>query len=287
MILAFRYLPGTGSANSEIFMVKLDANGDSLQTRTFGTGGENFDSPDDFIQTESGDFYITGYTKIQDVDTTNILLAKVDNDGNKVWTELYDVNMEKDYGHGIVFANSSEDELLIAGKCNGATNMGHSYLMKSDSSGNLVWEKEITDFAESYAVQILRIDKSLYMGGTIENGSVSSKMFLMKLMDNGRGSVSVRNFDQINDQLDVTIFPNPAKGSFMINIVSVQRQRISINMADISGRLIKEIYNGFLEKGDNSFAIDSKILNPGVYFCKIRGSEDQRDEIVKPVIIME
>lgn len=69
---------------------------------------------------------------------------------------------------------------------------------------------------------------------------------------------------------DITLYPNPAVSSVEIKFYSPVSRNIQLNIYDLSGNLINNIYSGLVNKGDNLFTwnIDNN-LSGGVYFYQI------------------
>lgn len=83
---------------------------------------------------------------------------------------------------------------------------------------------------------------------------------------------------QTHDQL--SIFPNPATDIVNIAFKTNKAEYITINIFDISGKLVAEIYKGmYYPDNQNEWRAE---LSPGKYFCSILNG---RKLITKPLII--
>lgn len=74
----------------------------------------------------------------------------------------------------------------------------------------------------------------------------------------------------INDNVlpiyHLKIFPNPAKESIVIDFQSLKKEQISISLKDINGKIVKEIYSGDIEKGNNLILLSLSEFSNGYYF---------------------
>ncbi|MBU1921396.1 hypothetical protein KKG66_11155, partial [bacterium] len=72
--------------NPDVWVVKTNGVGDSLWSWRFDGGGE--DHCDGVIQANNGDYVIAGRTQISEYDT-DLLLVKMDTDGDSIWSRTY------------------------------------------------------------------------------------------------------------------------------------------------------------------------------------------------------
>jgi len=81
----------------------------------------------------------------------------------------------------------------------------------------------------------------------------------------------------INDNVlpiyQLKVFPNPAKESIVIDFQSLKKEQITINLKDINGKLIKEVYSGDIEKGNNHILLSLTEFSNGLYFLDMNFSD--------------
>jgi len=65
------------------------------------------------------------------------------------------------------------------------------------------------------------------------------------------------------------IYPNPAKGRFNIKFNSPDERKVSVKVYDVTGRLVKSIYDGKSKAGMNEFSIRQGELSAGIYFTSV------------------
>ena len=78
---------------------------------------------------------------------------------------------------------------------------------------------------------------------------------------------------------DITVAPNPVTNLVTINFNVEKCSELEVNLYDVKGIKIKEIYNGFVEEGLFTKTIEVKNLSKGIYFLKI-------NNIIKKIIIL-
>lgn len=81
----------------------------------------------------------------------------------------------------------------------------------------------------------------------------------------------------INDNVlpiyQLKVFPNPAKESIVIDFQSLEKEQITINLKDINGKFIKEVYSGDIEKGNNHILLSLTEFSNGLYFLDMNFSD--------------
>lgn len=100
-----------GYGNADGYVVKTDANGTVVWTKTYG--GRYDDEFKSIVQTSDGGFALTGYTKsYNDVDSGDVWVFKLDIMGDSVWCKFYGGNRE-DFGKSVTQLQNSN--IVIAG----------------------------------------------------------------------------------------------------------------------------------------------------------------------------
>jgi hypothetical protein len=76
-------------------------------------------------------------------------------------------------------------------------------------------------------------------------------------------------------------FPNPARGSVTVRFSLSERERVSLRVYDVEGRLVKTLLDGFCEAGLHDIGWDAGSFNgrpvaPGLYFCRLQTDVSRR-----------
>jgi len=124
-----------GAGAHDVYLVKTDANGDSLWTRTYG--GAAMDWGNWVEETSDGGYIIAGFTMSFGGGAFDVYLVKTDAVGDTVWTRAYG-GMAPDYGDCV--QETSDGNYIVAGITSSFGAGGEDvYLLKTDASGDTLW----------------------------------------------------------------------------------------------------------------------------------------------------
>lgn len=77
----------------------------------------------------------------------------------------------------------------------------------------------------------------------------------------------------INDNVlpiyHLKVFPNPAKESIIIDFQSIKKEQVTINLKDINGKVVKQVYSGNIKKGFNHILLSLNEFSNGFYFLEM------------------
>ena len=102
------------------------------------------------------------------------------------------------------------------------------------------------------------------------------------------------NFDPVNTNYDyvlgsnlavenmistfsgASVYPNPAAQSATVFVNMAQSGNIRISLLDITGKLVKVVYNGTQAKGSQSVNVDLGSVNAGLYLINVASGDNQK-----------
>ena len=240
----------TNRLNANDFEVtKIDPNGNLVWEIT--VTGFNFFNPVrilPIVESEEGGFVIAAYSNEE------IYLVKISAGGNLLWNKVI-VNEPGISKNAIDLVETQDHGLAILSDYSASGPIGGPYLIKADSSGNFLWEIELSDSLSSPRALIETIDGGFAIAGTGFNNQFPAVHL----------PTCVLKLDHLGTELwQQTIYPNAGYGPTSLFTV----------LSDFNtGRSIIEKPNGDLftyaivyegDQNGNNEALGWGIANPGL-----------------------
>ena len=220
---------GLNKGGFDIFIIKLDKDGETLWSKTFG--GSSGERCTHISTTTNDDIVITGYTQSNDSNFSglnrgmwDVFVMKLDNEGEILMSKTFG-GTSNEYGNS--FTTSSSNELLITG-----TNQSND----GDFMG---------------------------MNQGIQN------IFVMKLDSNGNlnPSTSVTDYTSITPSLLVT--PNPISTSSTVVFSTGTPTTVRIELLNTLGESVSVLHDGFMESGEHRVPLGVSSVSSGVYYVRM------------------
>jgi uncharacterized delta-60 repeat protein len=172
-----------GAGRSDVYIIKLDVNGNKLWQKTFGGSGN--DGAYSIQQTKDGGYIIAGYTESFGKGESDVYVIKLDANGNKVWEKTFGGRYD-DGAYSI--QQTTDGGYIIAGWTSsfGAGN-SHVYVIKLNADGGEEWEKIYggNDYDEAYSIQQTSDGGCIVAGVTSSFGAGQYDFYVIKLNENG------------------------------------------------------------------------------------------------------
>ncbi|MCA2005290.1 MAG: T9SS type A sorting domain-containing protein [Ignavibacterium sp.] len=177
--VASGYTKSYGSGGNDVYLIKVDANGNQLWDRVFG--GTSDEEAYSMVATNDGGFLIAGATSSFGAGSRDIWLIKTDGLGNQQWTKTIG-GLSSDGARSI--NKTSDGGYIITGWTfsYGPGAIGNVWLVKTDSLGNMQWNKFFggTDVDRGFSVQQATDGGYILTGYTASSGAGLDDMLLIK-----------------------------------------------------------------------------------------------------------
>ena len=178
--------------NGDCYLVKINSNGDTVWTRTYG--GAGYDEGYVGSETADGGYIIAGYTDSYGVGG-DMYIIKTDASGDSLWTRYYGrdewdfaADIKEIVGVGYVVAGMTESF---------GPSLDDAYLLKLNQDGDTIWTKtygraNCVDWALS--VELLSDGGYILAGWTVPYTYVNSNAYFIRTDING-DTVWTRTYD--------------------------------------------------------------------------------------------
>lgn len=166
------------NGNSDSFLMKLDQNGNILWQKTYG--GSNFDNAMNVLETNDGGYILGGTSNSIDGDVllnngdNDFWLLKINNLGTILWQRNFGGNGYDSLNNLI---KTSDGGYIMTGETYSTNlpsyhNAGDVLVIKTDSLGNLIWQKCFGGSNWDYGSKVIETsDGNLLIGGSTRSSN--------------------------------------------------------------------------------------------------------------------
>lgn len=249
----------------EILLVRIDAQGDTLWTRRWGTTA--FDRPYEIVPTPDGGFIVAA-TKSYNSDKG--ILLKLVAAGNEEWMQTYN-DYDQDEIHSA--KPTLDGGYIIAGehKISSDPTRINFWVMKTDQQGNKIQSFELAEESDFYINRgrsVLQCADGSYIavGQTITDG------LIVKFSPNF-GALGIGD-DFNSHPADLVLnkpFPNPFSNSTKISWKTKSFGHAVIKIFDFMGREARVLADEDQQPGEHQVIFDATGLTAGMYFFSASG----------------
>ncbi|MGB3340756.1 MAG: hypothetical protein WBB37_04665 [bacterium] len=169
-----------GSGSADVYLVRTDALGDTLWTRTYG--GDEYDYSYSLCKTPDNGFVLAG-TSSSFGQGDEVYIIKTDSLGNQLWAKTYGGSLSD----GAYAVRETYDEgYIIAGFSSSFGNSG-AYVVRIDSLGDSLWTRLYGGAMSDLASHVELFDDTSYIiaGYTESFGAAYGDFLIVKFNDNG------------------------------------------------------------------------------------------------------
>jgi hypothetical protein len=181
------YTDGQIGSRPRIYLIKTDANGNSLWNHTFGTGNGHYVAYS-VVQTNDGGYALAGDNSTWiggSLITRHCYFVKVDAEGSYDWGNEYgETSVARTYS----VVQTYDSGFVLAGqKAASVTGTQDCYVVRTDASGAVIWENTYGGELEDIMRSILPTDDGGYAlaGQTRSFGAGNWDFWLVKTDENG------------------------------------------------------------------------------------------------------
>jgi len=221
--------------NEDVWLIKTDANGDSLWSRTFG--GSKNDRGWSVQQTTDGGYIIAGDTRSNEYNDYDIWLIKTDANGDSLWSRTFGGSA---FDFSFSVRQTTDGGYILAGRTK-SFGSGHYdiWLIKTDKDGSSEWSKTHGGSESDGSVEVQQTTDGGYIliGWTYSFGiSGTRDVWLIKTNENG-SSEWTKTFSRSSQDIGLSV-KQTTDGGYII----VGKTQIDFHTTD--AWLIKTDANG-------------------------------------------
>jgi hypothetical protein len=106
-----------------------------------------------------------------------------------------------------------------------------------------------------------------WMAGMYGNSSKQWSQWIAKI----KGTTNIGVPEIATDDVDMKVYPNPVYSDCSIKFSIKERMNLSVNIIDMQGKVVKDLYSGIADAGESVFSFNKANLSAGTYFVRIMG----------------
>lgn len=261
----------TGSSIGGYLTIKYEPTGSYVWIKTYDVG---IGAAQGVAVDQTGNIYSTGF--VGDGSNWDCLIIKCDSDGDTIWTRKYH-NPQDLTTRAYDIAVDSFGNIYIAGVLEDVPSTSHDYLIiKYTPDGDTIWTTTYNSpYNNNDIAYGITVDDSgyIYVSGASMNSANNYDYLTIKYYDN----TYAVNENAVNNSIIkpmLFLFPNPTFNQVAIHYNLRKESNVTIKIYDVSGKMIKAIYNGNQKAGVytkywNGMITENTKAPCGVYFCQL------------------
>ena len=281
-LIAGKMYPYPGTGHSDVCLIKADANGDTIWTKTYG--GDEDEVGFSVHQTVDGGYIAAGLTESFGAGNYDVYLVKTDNIGDTLWTRTFG-GISDDSGWGV--DQTTDGGYIVVGKTrSNAWGYNDVYLVRTDSSGDTLWTTLIGGWNNDEGESVQQTTD----GGFIVCGSSDSfeptshsEVYLVRLSAEGN-VVEGFGSEQPYEFRLYPAHPNPFNGRTVVSYQLSADSHVNLTIYDITGREVAKLIDSYEVRGLYEVVFDAKDLTSGVYLMRLDAGGTQTGN-VKVVLV--
>ncbi len=159
---------------TDVYLIKTNSTGITEWERTYGGAGNDWGKC--VIQTLDGGYAISGWTTSYS-SSAQAYIVRTSADGTVLWENHFGNGTS--YSYGLV--EMLDGGFVLSGHTNGmGGGLMDLYAVRTDSSGDRIWERAYGGGADDYGYSVFRVDGGLVFGGATSSfDSTYSKIYLV------------------------------------------------------------------------------------------------------------
>lgn len=256
-----------GNGGSDVYLIRTNATGGTLWTRTFGGGNLEFGWC--VQQTRDGGFIIGGWTYSFGAGSADVYLINTDPAGMPLWERTFGGSL---FDRSLSVQQTNDGGYIVVGETYSfGSGRSDVYLIKVNAGGETFWTRTFggSDFDGGFSVRQTVDGGYVIAGCTRSFGFGQDDVYLIKTNVSGVVSTppdvpTLRSFVLENN------YPNPFNPSTTIGFEIPVSVFVSLKVYNVLGQDIAGLVNEVKQAGKHEVTWNASGQASGVYYCRLQ-----------------
>ena len=253
---------------SDTKIIKFSPDGDTLWTKEYPYVGDIVVTTN-LIVDSNNNIIFTGYG-LGD-DSWDYFTYKLTSSGGGLWMQKFNSDEQlDDYASDLVV--DKEDNIYVTGGTHNSISIGYCYTVKYSSEGELKWKYKFDaphSKFENGSEVFVDDSNNVFVGGDVADSTNGYNFLAFKIKQDLSAGIKNINNDIPSAFSLSQNYPNPFNPSTRIEFSIPESDNIKIEIFDVLGRFISELYNGDLGAGNYSIDFNASKLSSGIYYYRL------------------
>ena len=258
------YTSSYGQGGGDFWLMRTDANGDSLWSRAYGTTG--YDVCYALQEMSDGGYLLAGYTALA-AGNEDFLVVRTSSNGDALWNRKFGGPASDEC---VAITQTSDGGCILAGHTGVFTQNPAFMLVRLNSVGDSLWSlvrgSAATDL--DCAVQQTPDGGFVFAASAPSADSTGFDFSLTKFAP----ELTTGNLQAPRDYGVLSSYPNPFNGSTTLHFSLPRAMPVSLRAFDVLGRQVSTIAQGNFTAGSHDVRWDCSNCASGVYVVSLSGN---------------
>ncbi|HVA99076.1 MAG TPA: T9SS type A sorting domain-containing protein [Bacteroidia bacterium] len=190
-----------GKGNEDVYLIKTNATGDTLWTKTYGGSGQ--DEGRSVWQNTDGGYFITGFTNSFGAGGLDAYLIRTNSLGDTLWTKTVGDTLDQALYSG---QQTSDGSFISVGYTNTHLNGKDIYIIRSNNNGDTLWTTTRGGTSDDVGYSIIQTpDGNFACFGYTESFGQGMKDYVFYKVASGNYFLNSRTYGGIYDDIGYCI----------------------------------------------------------------------------------
>ncbi len=257
----------TQSSSWASYLIRTDSLGNTVWSNIY-TGPWQSECYD--VQaTPDGGFIMTGTESSFQTDT-DLMLTKLDGNGNVIWEKIYGTEDAED---GRSIKQLPDGGFIVAGMSSHGAGSYDVYVVRTNAAGDSLWARTIGGGGDDRGYGVIALPGGGYAvsGWAWSYGLGQGDVYLVKLTESITGNVEINSVPKSSALYQN--YPNPFNPSTKIRFSLAAGTNVRLTVHDMGGKEVEVLVNENLKAGVYTADWHPVNLSSGIYFYTLKTSD--------------